>query len=228
MNTFATTQSASRRALRTKARKLGTPRGSIGAFAVLAIVAASAASAGAFGTFTNTASVTQTPIASGTVSLTVGDGTDGDAANRLTIGASNLAAGDDIQRVADLTNAGTLDLSQITLASSASPSNALSDGTTDSLHYTVDVCDQAWTESGDGTTTPYTYSCGGTSKSVLSSTAVGNSAATMNNVDLTASAVNHLLVTVTLPSGADEATYGGLSTDITYTFEATQRTSQHM
>jgi hypothetical protein len=40
--------------------------------------------------------------------------------------------------------------------------------------------------------------------------------------------VNHLLVTVTLPSGADEATYGGLSTDVTYTFEATQRTSQDM
>jgi hypothetical protein len=228
MNTFANTQSASRRALRSKARKLGTPRGSIGAFAVLAIVAASAASAGAFGTFTNSASITQTPIASGTVSLTVGDGTDGDAANRLTIGASNLAAGDDIQRVVDLNNDGTLDLSQITLASSGSGGNALDDGSADSLHYTVDVCDQAWTESGDGSATPYTYSCGGTSQSVLASTLVGNSAATLANVSLTAGDVNHLLVTVTLPSGADEATYGGLSTDVTYTFEATQRTSQDM
>jgi spore coat-associated protein N len=228
MNTFANTQSASRRALRSKARKLGTPRGSIGAFAVLAIVAASAASAGAFGTFTNSASITQTPIASGTVSLTVGDGTDGDAANRLTIGASNLAAGDDIQRVVNLNNAGTLDLSQITLASSATGSNALSDGTADSLHYTVDVCDQAWTESGDGTTTPYTYTCGGTSQSVLTSTTVANTATALTNMDLSAGAANDLLVTVTLPSGADEATYGGLSTDITYTFEATQRTSQHM
>ena len=228
MNTFANTQSASRRALRSKARKLGTPRGSIGAFAVLAIVAASAASAGAFGTFTNSASITQTPIASGTVSQAVGDGTDGDAANRLTIGASNLAAGDDIQRVVDLNNDGTLDLSQITLASAGSTSNALDDGSADSLHYTVDVCDQSWTESGDGTTTPYTYSCGGTSQSVLASTLVGNSADTLANVSLTAGQVNHLLVTVTLPSGADETTYGGLSTDVTYTFEATQRTSQHM
>jgi hypothetical protein len=158
----------------------------------------------------------------------VGDGTDGDAANRLTIGASNLAAGDDIQRVVDLNNDGTLDLSQITLASSGSGGNALDDGSADSLHYTVDVCDQAWTESGDGSATPYTYSCGGTSQSVLASTLVGNSAATLANVSLTAGDVNHLLVTVTLPSGADEATYGGLSTDVTYTFEATQRTSQDM
>jgi hypothetical protein len=223
MNTFANTQSASRRALRSKARKLGTPRGSIGAFAVLAIVAASAASAGAFGTFTNSASVTQTPLASGTVALTLGDGNDGDAANRLTIGASDLAAGDDIQRAVDLTNSGSLDWSQLTLATSASTSNALSDGSADSLHYTVQACDQAWTETGSSA--PFTYTCGGSTSSVLASTAVGNTATALSNVDLTASGVTHLMVTVTLPAGADEATYGGLSTDLTYTFEATQRTA---
>jgi spore coat-associated protein N len=224
MDTFANTQSASRRALRSKARKLGTPRGSIGAFAVLAIVAAAAASAGAFGTFTNTATVTQSPLTAGTVSIALG--ATGAQTNRLDIGAGNMAAGDTIERTVDLENTGTLDLSSIdlTTAPSGTP-NALTTDTTNGLQMKIEVCDQAWTETGSSA--PFTYTCGGATSTVLASTAAAVTNSALSNVNLLANPTNpdHLMVTLTLPSGADEATFGGLSTDLVYTFTATQRTA---
>jgi hypothetical protein len=226
MNTFANTQSASRRALRSKARKLGTPRGSIGAFAVLAIVAASAASAGAFGTFTNTATVAQSPLTAGTVELTLGDNA-GTGENTLTVGAGNMAAGDDVQRVVDIYNSGTLDLSELDIAASATGDSVMYDGSSSALQIDVEACSAAWTEHGDGSTTPYTYTCDSpaTESTAFSSSAAPVSTTALTNVDLTSGGVNHLRVTATLPSGDDEATYGGKSATLTYTFTATQRTA---
>jgi hypothetical protein len=221
MDTFAnTTLSASRRTLRSKARKLGTPRGSIGAFAVLAIVAAAAASAGAFGTFTDTKSDTQN-VASGTVGITLG--AHGAETNRFDVDATNIASGDTIERTVDLTNSGTLALSGVVLTTTATTSSLLDTDATNGLQMQIDNCNQAWTESGSSPA--YTYTCGGTSSSVLASRAVIGSNLTLNNLtSLTSGDTDHLLVTLTLPSSADN-TFEGLSSVIQYTFTATQRTA---
>jgi spore coat-associated protein N len=226
MDTFATTTSASRRALRSKARKLGTPRGSIGAFALLAIVAAAAASAGAFGTFTDTKTASQA-LSSGTVAITVGDGTDGDPANRLTIGASDLAAGDDVQRAVDITNSGTIDLSDISLTTTSSTSNVLTTDATNGLQVEVQLCPgHTWTETG--TSAPFTYTCSATPVDLVASSGVIQADTSLAfdapTTELAPNAVNHLLVTETLPSTADN-TFENLSSTITYSFTATQRTA---
>jgi spore coat-associated protein N len=220
MKTFANTQSASRRALRSKARKLGTPRGSIGAFAVLAIVAAAAASAGAFGTFTNSTSISQ-PITAGTVQIDLG--ATGAGTNRLDIGAGNIAAGDTIERSVDLENTGTLDLASIDLTTTSDTSNPLTTDTTNGLQMVIESCSVPWTETG--TSAPFTYTCSGTTQTVLASTPVIVTGQTLSNLTLNqpGTSNDHLRVKLTLPSTADEATFGGLSSTLTYTFTATQR-----
>ena len=71
----------------------------------LAIVAAAASIAGlgTFATFTSSTSASQS-VSSGTVTIALG--ATGAATNRLTVGASNIAPGDTIQRSVDLINSG--------------------------------------------------------------------------------------------------------------------------
>jgi hypothetical protein len=83
----------------------------------------------------------------------------------------------------------------------------------------IDKCSVAWTESGP----PYTYTCGGTTTSVVASRAViGNNLALSNLGATTAGATDHLRVTLTLPSGAGN-TLQNQSSTITYAFNGTQR-----
>src|SRR5881396_2241348 len=118
-----------------------------------------------FATFTSTASQSHT-ISSGTVTIALG--ATGASTNRLNIGATAVAPGDTIQRSVDLINSGSLDLASITLTTTASPSSLLDTDATNGLQMVIDKCSQAWTESGP----PYTYTCGGTTSSVLASRAV--------------------------------------------------------
>jgi predicted ribosomally synthesized peptide with SipW-like signal peptide len=188
-----------------------------GSIAVLGL-AASIAGLGTFASFTSSTSASQA-ISSGTVSIALG--TAGTAQNRLTVGASNLVPGDTVQRAVDLTSASSDPLGSVTLQTSGSPSNAL---LTDPNGLTVklDKCSVAWTESG--TAPAYTYTCGGTTSSVLASSAVGGSAVSLAGLAALASgsSTDHLLVTTTLPSAAGN-NLQSLSTSITYSFNGTQR-----
>jgi spore coat-associated protein N len=83
----------------------------------------------------------------------------------------------------------------------------------------IDKCSQAWTEAGP----PYTYTCGGSTSTVLSSRAVIQSGATLSNLSsLTAGTTDHLRVTLTFPSGAGNS-FQNKSSTIQYTFTGTQR-----
>lgn len=191
--------------------------------ATLAVVgaAASVAGLGTFATFTSSATVDQAAINTGSVSIAVGSV---GPANRLTLGASGLLPGDTMQRAVDLTNtggAGSDDLASASLTTTASPSSLLDTDTTNGLQMAIDSCSQPWTESG--TAPAYTYTCGGTTKSVLGSTPViGSDMALSNLASLAAGSTDHLRVTLSLPSTADN-TFQGLSSAITYTFTGTQR-----
>ena len=178
--------------------------------------AASIAGLGTYATFTSTTSQSHA-ISSGTVTIALG--ATGAATNRLNIGASGLAPGDTIQRSVDLLNSGSLDLASVTLTTSASPTSLLDTDTTNGLQMVIDKCSVAWTESGP----PYTYTCGGTTSSVVASRPViGSNLALSNLGTTTAGATDHLRVTLTLPSGAGN-TLQNQSSTISYAFTGTQR-----
>ena len=181
--------------------------------ASIALVCAAAAIAGlgTFATFTSSTSTSHT-IASGTLSLTSGP------TNRLGTGASTIAAGDSMQRAIDLNYAGSISFGSATLTTSASASSALDTDATDGLHIAIDKCSVAWTESGP----PYTYTCGGSTSTVLASSPVIGSNVTLSNLTLTAGSTDHLRVTVTLPSTAGN-TFQNLSSTVGYTFTGVQR-----
>jgi spore coat-associated protein N len=184
----------------------------------LLALAASLAGLGAWATFTSTVSQSQT-LASGTVTIALG--ATGAATNRLNIGASNLAAGDTVQRAVNLTNSGSISLASITLTTTASPSTALDTDATNGLQMVIDKCSQAWTEGGSAPA--YTYTCGGTTQTVVASRAVIGSGLSLSNLGiLSATGTDYLRVTLTLPSGAGN-TLQNLSSTITYSFTATQR-----
>jgi spore coat-associated protein N len=191
----------------------------LGSFAVVG-AAAAMAGLGTFATFTSSTSATHT-ISSGTVSIALGAT---GSANRLTVGASNVVPGDTIQRAADLVNNGGAsadNLSSVVLTTTASPSSLLDTEATNGLQMTIDKCSVAWTEAG--TAPAYTYTCGGTTSTVLASRAViGSSMALSGLSSLNTGSTDHLRVTLTLPTAAPNSMQGQTST-ISYNFVGTQR-----
>jgi spore coat-associated protein N len=181
--------------------------------ASLAVLGAAAAIAGfgTYATFTSSTSASHT-IATGTLSLTSGP------TNRLGTGASAIAAGDTMQRAIDLNYAGSVSFGSVTLTTSASPSSALDTNTTDGLQVAIDKCSVAWTESGP----PYTYTCSGSTSTVLASQPIIGSNVALSNLTLTSGSTDHLRVTVTLPSTAGN-TLQNLSSTVAYTFTGVQR-----
>jgi len=178
---------------------------------------ASIAGLGTFATFTSSTSASHT-VASGTV--TIGLGATGASTNRLNVDATAIAPGDTIQRSVDLIDQGTLNLASVTLTTTATTSSVLDTDATNGLQMVIDKCSQAWTESGP----PYTYTCGGSTSSVLTSRPVIQSGVSLNNLSaLTAGATDHLRVTLTFPSGAGNS-FQNKSSTIQYTFAGTQRT----
>jgi spore coat-associated protein N len=179
-------------------------------------VAASIAGLGTFATFTSSTAAQAENLSTGTVSIALG------TANRLTVGATNLVPGDTLQRAVDITNdgsAGTSSVGTISLTTAASSSSQLDADATAGLQMNIDKCSIAWTESGP----PYTYTCSGTTSTVLASRAViGTDVSLSNMSSVTAGSTDRLRVTLTLPSGAGNSLQGQSST-INYTFTANQR-----
>lgn len=175
---------------------------------------------GTYALFTSTTSVTQTALASGSLTLVTPSA---GATNRLTLGATNLVPGDTMQRIVDLTNSGGAAMSAITLTTTASPSSLLDTDTTNGLQLAIDKCSNAWTESGSSPA--FTYTCSGTTTSVLATRPVIGSAIALTNLaSISGSATDRLRVTLTFPSVAGN-TLQGQSSAVTYAFTGTQRAS---
>jgi spore coat-associated protein N len=172
---------------------------------------------GTFAQFTSTVSAGGT-YSSGTVAIVLGN--TGAATNRLTVGASGLVPGDVMQRSVDLTNNSTAGQAA-TLTTTASPSSKLDQDATNGLQMVIDKCSVSWTESGAA---PYTYTCSGSTSAVLASRAVIGSNLTLSNLASGGGTTDHLRVTLTLPSAADN-TFQNLSSTISYQFSAAQRTA---
>lgn len=180
--------------------------------------AAGIAGLGTFATFTSTTSASQ-QVSSGTVTIALG--ATGAATNRLTVNASGIVPGDTMQRSFDLANSGSQDLASVTLTTTASPSSLLDTDATNGLQMVVDKCSVAWTESGSSPA--FTYSCSGTTSTVLATRAVIGSSIALSNLGVTtAGATDRLRLTLTLPSTAGN-TFQGLTSTVSYSFTGTQR-----
>src|SRR3954471_5844997 len=209
------------RAPRTSYRQAGRPRSRSRGRKLLLTAAvlgatASIAGLGTFATFTSSTSASHT-VSSGTVTIALG--ATGASTNRLNVDATAIAPGDTIQRSVDLINQGTINLASASLTTAATTSSVLDTDATNGLQMVIDKCSQAWTESG----LPYTYTCGGSTSSVLSSRAVIQTGVTLSNLSsITAGSTDHLRVTLTFPSGAGNS-FQNKSSTIQYTFTGTQR-----
>jgi hypothetical protein len=181
---------------------------------------AAVAGLGTFGTFTDTTSASA-GVTTGTVDINLGAA--GTADNRLTIGATGVVPTDTIKRAVTLTNAGNQALSALTLTTAAPvTSSLLNTDATNGLQLVIERCSVPWTEAG--TSPAFTYTCSGTTTSVIASRAViGGPLAITGSPALSAAGVDRLLVTLTLPTTAGN-TFQGLSSTVNFTFDATQRT----
>jgi hypothetical protein len=112
-------------------------------------------------------------------------------------------------------------LSGVSLTTTATTSSLLDTDAVNGLQMVIDKCSVAWTESA----APYTYTCSGTTSSVVASRAVVGSAVALGNLTLTSNTDNYLRVTLTLPSAAGN-TLQNQSSVINYAFTATQRNGQ--
>ena len=185
----------------------------------LVMISAALVGVGTFATFTDTAAVSVAHT-SGTVTLAPINANQ--ANNRLSIGATNIAAGDTIDRAVNVKNTGSIDLANVVLTTTATVSSLLDTDATNGLQMILDKCSVAWTEAG--TSPAYTYTCSGTTTSVLTTRAVIGTNLTMNNMTTTAGADNFLRARLTLPSSAPN-TLQGQSSTISYAFTATQRSA---
>jgi spore coat-associated protein N len=194
-----------------------TPRDRLVLSLALLLVAVGLAGVGAFASFTSSASVSQS-ITTGTVTIALG--ATGTANNRLNVDASGVVPGDTIQRAVNVSNTGNQDFASITLTTAASTSSLLDTDASNGLQMVIERCSVAWTEGGSAPA--YTYTCSGSTSTVLASRAVIGSSLALSNLTLTAGSTNNLRVTLSLPSAAGN-TLQGLTSTIVYTFTGTQR-----
>lgn len=172
---------------------------------------------GTYAQFTDSTSATQS-VSTGTVDINVDAA---GATNRFSESSTLVAAGDTIQRAIDLKLAGTLDLSSVTLASSApTTSSTLDTDATDGLQLLVEECSVAWTEAGSANAR--TYTCTGTKTTARTAGPVIQSATALT-LSSVAPGDKHLVFKWTLPSSATQAAHGGKSSVINYDFVGVQR-----
>jgi predicted ribosomally synthesized peptide with SipW-like signal peptide len=184
----------------------------------LLLLAAALAGIGAYATFTDSASASHT-VTTGTVAIDLG--ATGSSTNRLNVDASAVAPGDTIQRSFDLINSGSLNLSGISLTTNATTTSLLDTDATDGLQMVIQRCSNAWTESGSSPA--FTYTCSGSTSSVVASRAViGNNISLSNLTVTSAGATDHLRLTLSLPTTAGNS-FQGVTSTISYTFTGTQR-----
>ncbi len=198
-----------------------TKKSSSKVLASVALLAAAAgvAGLGTFGSFTSTTSASAS-VASGTVKVELGAT---GAANRLSVPATGLVPGDTVQRAVTLSNTGNQDFSAIALTTTATTSSKLDTDPTNGLQVVIDSCSNGWVEAG--TAPAYTYTCTGTTKTVLASRGIVVANSTLTNLQsLTSAKSDSLRVKVTLPDTADN-TFQGLSSVVGFDFTATQRTA---
>ena len=182
----------------------------------LGVVAAAAAVAGlgTFGTFTDSTAPIPTDVSTGTVSIDVSQ-----PGAAIPVTTAGFVPGDSISRAVDLVNDGSAPLGRVSLASVATAASVLTSDTSDGLQLSVRSCSDAWTEGG--TASAPTYTCSGTTATLYTGPAVMD-APLAGVASLQPGGVDHLVVTLTLPTTAGNALQDESAT-LGFTFTGVQR-----
>lgn len=157
------------------------------------------------------------PVSTGTIALAFG-GTG--ATNALSVGASDMVAGDFLEREVTLVNTGTAPIATVSLSVAPSSTNALT--SSGGLSVKGQTCSVPWSANAllDG---GYTYSCAGTTTTVLAQTDLSGLASPQPilSTPLSVGSSEPVVFTVSLPATATNS-YEGLSTALDFTFTAVQ------
>jgi hypothetical protein len=202
---------------KTTATRGRTARKFVGSLGIVG-AAAAVAGMGTFGTFTDSTAPLNASVNTGTLALTLTPAND---TATLTMSATNVVPGDSLARSVDLKNAGTAAHSSISLVSTASTSNLLSTDATNGLQLGVESCSVSWTKTTNAAGGAV-YTCSGTKQTMVApGPAVLSNAPLPAPTSLTAGGVDHLVVTVSLPTSAGN-TFQGLSNSLAISFTGTQ------
>jgi hypothetical protein len=187
----------------------------------IALIAVGVLSFNAYANFTGTTSYNQS-VSTGTLSLTKAN--EDSATKAYNLAGADLAPGDTMQRGLKLSVSGSISASDLTVSAADGTPTELDNGTGVDMQLRIDVCDQAYDETVNSNIP--TYNCAGSEQEVLDDTDLGDliaTPATLANINL--AGANHLMLTWTLPSGADN-TFQGLTNTVSLTFSANQRAPQ--
>ena len=193
-----------------------TARKVLGSLGVIG-AAAAVAGMGTFGTFTDSTAPLNASVTSGTLSLDL-NATHSTAS--LPMNAAGFVPGDSISRSVDLVNSGNLAFAGLSLNSTATTSSLLDTDKVNGLQLSVKSCSVAWTEAL--TAGVATYTCSGTTSPIVNAPAA-TTALQPNMASVNPGGTDHLVVTLTLPTSADN-TFQGKTSALSVSFTGTQKT----
>jgi hypothetical protein len=193
-----------------------TARKVLGSLGVVG-AAAAVAGMGTFGSFTDSTTPLNASVTSGTLSL------DLNAANStatLPMNATAFVPGDSISRSVDLVNSGDLGFASISMVTTATTSSLLDTDKTNGLQLAVTSCPVKWTETIVNNVA--TYTCSGTVSNLSAGPAVSNTALP-TLASLAAKGTDHLVVTLSLPTTADN-NFQNKTSALSVSFTGSQKT----
>ena len=179
------------------------------ALTVVAVLGAGSTAANA--TFSDSAALRSMSIGTGTVSIDLTQ-----PATPIPAITTGFLPGDSIARTVTLRNDGDSPLSSVALGVTTTNPSVLTTDTVHGLQLALQSCSVAWTPA-----TPTTYSCAGTQKTHTTGPAVGTRSLD-TPASLTPGGSDHLLVTLSLPTTADN-TFQGRTSTLALTFSGVQR-----
>jgi hypothetical protein len=196
-----------------------TTRKVVGSLAILG-TAAAVAGLGTYGNFTDSTTPLSTTVDTGTLSINLAQP---GGVVAIPVTTAGFVAGDSMTRAVDLVNDGAAAFNSVQLTAQAtSAANALTTDAVNGLQLSVKACTIAWTQGG--TPTAPTYTCGATQRSLLN-TAVAYAGASVpldTPASLQVGGVDHLIFSISLPTGAGN-TMQGKSATLGLTFTGVQR-----
>jgi spore coat-associated protein N len=192
-----------------------TTRKIVGSLGVIG-TAAAVAGLGTFGTFTDSTTPVETEIQSGSVDIDLTQ-----PAAAIPVTTAGFVPGDSMSRAVTLSNKGTAGLSMVSLAVTAPVSSVLNTDTVNGLQLTLKACTVPWTQGGTASAPTYTCGAGGTEKFLSSGPVVGNFSLPTPS-SLNPAGVDHLVFTITLPTGANND-FQNKTSKLNLVFSGTQR-----
>jgi hypothetical protein len=192
--------------------RAGTTRKVLGSLAVIG-TAAAVAGLGTFGTFTDSTTPVSAQLTSGTVSIDLAQ-----PAAPIPAVTTGLLPGDSIARTLTLVNDGNSPLSSVALGVTTTNPSVLTTDPVNGLQLTLKACSVAWTQAG---TAPL-YTCAGTERAITTGGAAIGNRTLEAPASLTPGGTDHLLLTLSLPTTADN-TFQGKTSTLALTFSGVQR-----